>query len=390
MPSTDYIDAVEELESRGSNRENPSLDPVIEALEELGRPNNDYTVILVGGTNGKGSTVEMISSCLQELGYDVGAYNSPHLVSIRERIKYNDRMIEKEEFERLYEKINSLETDLTFFEFMTVMAYKHFSIHRVDYAVMEVGMGGTFDATNAAEPELSVITNVEHDHTEYLGETRNEIAEEKAAITPWNGTLVVSDRMRPVLEVAEERSSEVVDPLTVKQFGDKYSVRDQEFSLPVEGSFQQENLAVALRAVEELDELPDLSEAFSDLEFPARMETVSRNPRWIIDGAHNPAALRKILPDLPEEFACVFSALDSKPIKEMIRILEEKANKFYLTESGFQRAANPEEIAEHVSIEKEVMEDPGEAVKEALNSENTVVVTGSLYLAGDVKKELNS
>lgn len=387
--ASEYREAVKDLKSRGSNREKPSLDPVIGALEELGRPDNDYEIVLVGGTNGKGSTVGMISSCLQELGYDVGTYRSPHLVDIRERIRYNNRMIEEEEFERIYEKINSLEADLTFFEFMTVMAYQHFSIHNADYAVMEVGMGGTFDATNAAEPELSVITNIERDHTEYLGDSRTEIAEEKAAIAPWNGKVVAGEKMMPILKVAEERSSEVLEPMDVRKTGDTYSVRDQEFTLAARGGFQQENLGAALRAVEELEELPDLEETLSDLEFPARMETVSRDPLLIIDGAHNPAALRKILPDLPGEFSCVFSALETKPIKKMVEILEEKATKFYVTESCFQRASKPMDIAEHVSVEKEIIEDPGEAVEKALESGEAVVVTGSLYLAGDVKKQLN-
>ncbi len=384
-----YREVAKELKSRGSNREDPSLDPVNGALEELGKPESDYSIILVGGTNGKGSTAEMISRCLQELGHDVGVYKSPHMISLRERIRVNHREIEEKEFERLYEEINSLDADLTFFEFMTVMAYRHFSTHSVDYAVMEVGMGGRLDATNVAESDISVITNIEEDHTQYLGETREEIAREKAEIAPWKSKLVTGDRMEPILEVAAERSTEVLDPLPVEKIGSKYLVEGQEFELPVRGSFQEENLETALRVVKELEELPDLQQAFSGLDFPGRMELVSRQPRLILDGAHNPAALRKVLEDFPEEFTCVFSALKSKAIGEMVEVLEERATKFYFTRPEFERAEDPEEIAGEASIEYEVEEDPGKALERALDEageRGAVVVTGSLYLIGDIKK----
>lgn len=388
----DYKEAIQELKSRGSDRKEPALDSTVEALEALGRPDEDCQVVLVAGTNGKGSTVEMVSEGLQQLDLDVGTYRSPHLVSARERVEINGEMIPEGEFLDLYQEIDSLdlENELTFFEFMTVLAFLYFSKHNVDYAVMEIGMGGRLDATNAAEPELAVITNIDKDHTEYLGESRNQIAREKAGVIPENGKVVARDLLEPILETASERNSEILEPYEIEKIGDSYLYNSQKFSLPVKGSFQQENLETALRVIEELEQLPqDLESAFSGLECQGRMEIMGRMPTYIHDGAHNPAALRTILPDLPDGFICVFNALDSKDIEEMVSIIEQKASKFYLTKSSFFKAEDPHKIAEHVSIPHKIDTRPERAVEQALEEagkDGAVVVTGSLYLIGDVKE----
>ncbi|EGQ42689.1 MAG: folylpolyglutamate synthase, partial [Candidatus Nanosalina sp. J07AB43] len=162
-----YRDAVDDVTSRHSNRKDPAKNSTRKTLDLLDKPQEEYKVMLVGGTNGKGSVVEMVSELLQHQGKDVGIYKSPHLTTVRERIKYNGEKITKQEFLQLYNRIEALETDLSFFEFTTCMAYLYFSKKNVDYAVMEVGMGGRLDATNAVEPELSIITNIGKDHSRY-------------------------------------------------------------------------------------------------------------------------------------------------------------------------------------------------------------------------------
>ncbi|MFB6190022.1 MAG: folylpolyglutamate synthase/dihydrofolate synthase family protein [Candidatus Nanohaloarchaea archaeon] len=384
-----YEKAVEELESRGSGRKEPALEATRKALDLLENPEEDYRVVLVGGTNGKGSTVEMASEALRARGLDVGVYKSPHLVSARERIRFNGEDIGKDEFTGLYREIQG-KGDLTFFESLTVMAFLHFSRKDADIAVMEVGMGGRLDATNAVEPEVAAITNIAEDHTQYLGESREEIAREKAGIIPENGKVVAGDMLEPVLETAAERGAEVLEPVELERVGESYVLDGQRFELPVRGGFQQDNLEVALRVVEELEGRPEyLEAAFEQLECPGRMEVVSRRPMYIQDGAHNPEALRRIISDLPEEFTCVFSALETKDIGEMVSILEEKASRFYVTEPGFRLAADPEDIAEELSVPYEIVEDPGEAAEKAredAGEDGAVVVTGSLYLVGDVKE----
>ncbi|MFB6100867.1 MAG: folylpolyglutamate synthase/dihydrofolate synthase family protein [Candidatus Nanohalobium sp.] len=388
----DYQEVVEDLYSRGSKGKDPALSSTEEALEKLGNPEKDYSVIIVGGTNGKGSVTEMISEGLQSLGCSVGIYKSPHLVSPRERIKVDGDMISREEFLEIYRELDSLDTSLSFFEFMTAMAYRFFQ-GKVDYAVMEVGMGGRLDATNAADNDYAFITNVGLEHTRYLGDTKEEIAEEISGITPQKGSLVTGVELEPIARKARERNTELLEPAKVSEEEDGYNFRGEVFSLPVSGSYQRSNLEKALKALETIEKIPDnLDEVFKGLDCAGRMETISENPLYIQDGAHNPHAIQKIIQDLPEDFICVFNAMEHKDIEKMVEPLEEKASKFYLPEARVPWSARPQKIAGKVSTPSEIVKDPGRATKEALEEagdEGAVVVTGSLYLIGNVKEGLD-
>ena len=385
-----YSEAVEELTSRHSNRKEPAKESTRETLELLDNPEQDYRVVLVGGTNGKGSVVEMVSRLLKSQGKDVGTYKSPHLVSPRERIQVNGEKITEEEFEYLYSWIDDLETELSFFEFITSMAYLYFSKKDVDYAVMEVGMGGRLDATNVVHPEIVAITNLGKDHSQYLGEIREERAREKAGII--DDKVVLGDMSEELIEAAEEKNAEIKGKYVLDgNANTKLEYQDREFMIPVRGGFQKDNCGVAISVVEELEEVPeDLTSAFEDLECPGRMEVKGRNPLYIHDGAHNPSAVRKIMEDLPEEFTCVFNASKNKDIDEMITILEEKASKFYFTESNAERfTRDAEELAEHASKKYEIEKDAVEAAKKArkeTDRKGCVLVTGSLYLIGALQK----
>lgn len=380
-----YQEAVEDLENRLKKDERSSREKVEEVLEELGRPDEDYNVVLVGGTNGKGSTTEMISEMLQSQGFNVGKFKSPHLTSLRERISVDSEHIPRDELLQLYRKLR--DRDLAFFEFMTVLAYQYFSDREVDYAVMEVVMGGKEDSTNASDPELSVITNIELDHTEHLGETRDMIAREKAGILPENGPIVTRSDLDPITEKAEERESEIVRPEETRRNDRKLIYRDEKFSLPVRGSYQYENLELALKAVEKLEKLPDsLERSLSELSCPGRMEKVSEKPEIILDGAHNVAAVEKIIGDLPENFVCVFSSCQNKNYQEMISCLEMKASKFVFTRPDFRKLEEPGKLAQETSESYEVAEDLSEALETALSHGKPIVVTGSLYLVGEFKQ----
>ena len=387
-----YSKAVDELQSRKTEKDDITIETVRKALEELNNPEKDYKVVLVGGTNGKGSTVEMISEMLHYKDKEVGTFKSPHLTSVRERIKINDQKISREEFLELYNELEKLDQELSFFEAITVMSYLHFSRKDIDYAVMEVGMGGRLDATNAAEPELSVITNVGLDHTAYLGDSKEEIAGEKAGITPENGKIVTGEDLKPITETAKERGSKLVRPVKIEKLGDgMYRFHGREFSIPVKGDFQRQNLQNSITAIKELEGIPeDLEEALSDLRCPGRMERISHEPEIILDGAHNPAALEKVISDMPEDFVCVFNSIETKDSSQMIEILEEKASKFIFTKSSIDWSAEPSELQKKCSNKSEIIRDPTEAVKEAAKSGKPVVVTGSLYLIGEIKqKDLN-
>jgi dihydrofolate synthase/folylpolyglutamate synthase len=387
-----FSEAVSEIEKRNNEKVDPRLEPTKNALNRLGNPEEDFEVILVGGTNGKGSTVEMISEILSYKGFKVGKYKSPYLTTIRDEFKVEDERITEEEFLELYKEVKDVDDGLTFFEFKTVLAYLYFSKENVDYAVMEVGMGGKYDATNVVDNELSVITNVGKDHTKHLGDSIEEITREIAGITPENG-LLVSGFEHPVIDQElKEKSSEQVKPEKISYREGKYVYRGREFSIPIDGDFHIENLENSLKAVEKLEGLPDdIEEALSKLDNPARMEKYSEEPEIIFDGGHNPHAMRKTIEEYPESFKCIFAAVSTKDIQKMLGILEQKVSKFYFTDAGVDWAEEPERIAKNSSKPSETFSKPleaFEAAKNDLEENETLVVTGSLYMIGNLKKSL--
>lgn len=383
---------IENHGTQGNKKKEPSLEAARNALKALEHPEKEYKVILVGGSNGKGSTVEMVSELLQSQGLKVGVNKSPHLVSPTERIKLNSENISEEEFYRTYQKVSGLELDLSFFETITVMAYLYFSEKNVDYAVMEVGMGGKLDATNAADNEAAVITNVHLEHTEYLGESRADIAEEIAGIAPETGAVVDGSGMEEIEQKALERNSELKESEKVRKFNGKLLYRGELFELPIAGSFQRENLQLALTAVKELENVPESVEnAVKNLECPGRMEIVSENPLTVLDGAHNPEALETAVEDLPEDFVCVFGLTGSKDIGKMANTVEQKASKVICTEPEIEWSINAETVEKSFSISSATeknLQGAIESAKECAGEEGTVVITGSLYLVGDAKKIL--
>lgn len=384
----EYTEVYSELKNRGSNRKEPALKSTRKALEDLNRPDKDYEVILVGGTNGKGSTVEMVSEMLQSNGQKVGVYKSPHLVEVTERIKVDSKQITKNQFNDLYKEINNLDNELSFFEFLTTMAFLHFSNKEVDYAVMEVGMGGRLDATNATNNDTAVITNIDLEHTEYLGRTREDIGREIAGIIPQNGKLVTNCEINSINKIVEKRKAEKLRPEKLEKGKENLHYKNQKFNVPVKGNYQKENLETALATVENIDRIPEnLENALSDLSCPGRMEVRKNKPLYIHDGAHNPAALKKIIEEIPEGFGCVFSAVGEKDVESMIEILETKASKFYFTESKVDRSLKASELTGFSSIEHECFEDPTRAEEKALNEQETVLATGSLYLIGNLREE---
>jgi dihydrofolate synthase/folylpolyglutamate synthase len=390
-----YKEAVDDITSRHSKRKDPAKDTTRETLNLLDKPEEEYNVVLVGGTNGKGSVVEMLSELLQHRGKDVGIYKSPHLTTVRERIKWNGEKISKEDFLELYTSIEALGTDLSFFEFTTCMAYLYFSEKNVDYAIMEVGMGGRLDATNAVETELSVITNLGKDHSKYLGETKEKRAEELTGIAKPGKPLILGEMDEKLIEAAEDREANIKSRRALGgKTHTKLEYRGQEFQIPVRGSFQKENCGTALAAAKALSEMPqNLTKAFQGLECPGRMEVRGRRPLYIQDGAHNPSAIQRIIEDIPEDARCVFNASRDKEAEEMISILEKKTSKFYFTESDVEWATQEaEKLAELTSKPSEVEKDPSKAVKIArreADRDGCVLATGSLYMIGAVRENKN-
>ncbi len=446
MSRQSAIDYVLDLEMHGIKL---GLEKIRLLLEALGRPENRYPCVLVGGTNGKGSVTAMIIEALARAGYHCGRYTSPHLVRFDERICLNERPISLSALEtharRARRAIDQLlasgdfKEPCTFFEATTAMALDYFARAHVDAAVLEVGMGGRFDATNAAEPILSVITNIDLDHERYLGNTRSLIAREKIGITRRNRPLVSGPtharslaairagcrRAGAVLvEAAREVKARVVPDsrrrlarphasgnhvrifpgVTGGGMGEWVRFRSPRraygpLRLALAGRHQIDNARTVIAALERLEDegftLPReaIEAGLSGVRWPGRLEHLPGRPLLILDGAHNPAGARALASYLAsrnfEDLTLVFGAMQDKSIQRMARHLFPVARRVILTRVPHPRAADPRTLS--VSLASlngwlTVMDDPARALDVALalttSSGGAVCVCGSIYLVG--------
>ncbi|HEY5599653.1 MAG TPA: folylpolyglutamate synthase/dihydrofolate synthase family protein, partial [Candidatus Manganitrophaceae bacterium] len=292
----------------------PGLERMEEILSLLGRPEKGFPSVHVAGTNGKGSTAAMIASALRRGGYRIGLYTSPHLIDFSERIRVDDIPIPQEEIVRLTEFLRRriegeaphLTETITFFEFTTALAFLYFAEAKVDLAVVEVGLGGRFDATNLLTPLVSVITNIDLDHEQYLGPTIVRIAEEKAGVIKERVPVVTGAAQPEVLSLFERIARSKEAPLIrlgeeIKVSGDlpaRFVYRgDQEriVHCPLLGRHQIRNAALAVAALEQLRlkgiqlSEKDLLDGIADVRWEGRLEMIRKNPLIFLDGAHNPA-----------------------------------------------------------------------------------------------------
>jgi dihydrofolate synthase / folylpolyglutamate synthase len=402
--------------------------------EALGHPERRVPTVLVAGTNGKGSTSATLASILRVADYETGLYTSPHLIRPNERIRLNDEVISDAEFAEMHARVEAAANVLvrsgetashpSFFEMITAMAFEYFASVGVDIAVLEVGMGGRLDATNIAEPLLSVISDVALDHMEWLGDSIGKIAYEKAGIIHQNGVLVTLPQHPEANEVigrvAMERNARGVSaaqyvpsmlpgaeklggslarthyPLTV--MGEEITVDS-----PLVGRHQIRNIALAIAAAEELNKsfgfeitARDIERGIRETNWQGRFQVIpggSGGADVIVDVAHNPAgawALRSTISEYCDgrPLTLVFGAMRDKAIEEMAQILFPIADQVIATKVENPRAAAPEEIAEMAQgMGSEVFVEPnlGRALtlaKSRTPANGVIVITGSVYLVG--------
>lgn len=313
----DYEQTLAYLYGLGRFGIKPGLERITAILHSLGNPQETLKVVHVAGTNGKGSSASFLSSIIGAGGYRVGLFTSPHLIDFSERISINGIPVSRGEVVSLAERvIASAPSDATFFELVTAMAYLHFHREKVDIAVMEVGMGGRFDATNAASGILSIITPVSLDHCEYLGSSLSAIAFEKGGVIKPGAPVVTARQEKEAFEVIAAKSSEVGSTLYYQDRdfsaaweGDLLTYRGLGTELHrlrpgIYGRYQDCNAAVALCAAELLSQMglpldeAALSRGISLAQWPGRMEIVSENPMIMLDGAHNPAGSKALAESL--------------------------------------------------------------------------------------------
>lgn len=375
-------------------------------LKEFSSPENNIgKIVHVAGTNGKGSVVGLISQILIENSYRVGTYTSPHIKYVNERIKINNRMISDKDFKKyekvIYEKIKNKSKDYrTFFEAITTLAFLYFQEKKVDYSVIEVGLGGRLDSTNVVEKSISVITKIDYDHTHLLGDTIEKIAYEKGGIIKKNSVVFTFKQNKSVLDVlksvAEKRKSKlfVVDATDYIRRPDGFVYRNQFFKFQHPYSYQIENAILSINVTEFLgiDE-KGIKKGIENFRIEGRGEIVSKNPFIIVDGSHNPAAIERTLKELKDLYPnkkintiSVFMA--DKDYKKSIKILKKYASNVYLTQIDFFRCAK---IKDYESIDGvNLFERPEDAFKNALKKDGITLFIGSFYLIEKAKRIVKS
>jgi len=393
------------------------LEAITELLMRLGNPQNSYKTILIAGTNGKGSTAAMTASILHSAGYKVGLYTSPHLIDVRERIVVSGKKITKKEFSQTVADVkNRLINQVTYFEFLTAAAFLYFQRRQVDLAVLEVGLGGRLDTTNVCKPIVSVITNIGFDHTSYLGSSLKAIASEKAGIIKHNGVCITAAKQKQVLEVLNNVCLDhhaklycLGTDIKIKMKKDGLLTYQgincnlQNLPLPLQGSHQCSNTALALAAVEfcRKNGFPVDDEAISrgldNTHWEARLEILQNDPLFLLDGAHNPAGIRVLCQALKKDFSYrrlifIFGALADKDYRKMLRMMAPLSSKIIVTQLNARRAVPVEDMA-RVLIKSGypviITENVTRAIERAqaiAGRQDLICAAGSLYLAGEVKQ----
>lgn len=383
------------------------LDRVQVVLENLGNPQDKFKSILVAGTNGKGSVSAMLASILKEAGHKTGLFTSPHLFKWNERIKINRKDISTRDLKRVTGEIEAAmgKIGLTPFEIITCVAFKYFAEQKVDLAVLEVGMGGRLDATNVVTPEVSVITNVDYDHMEYLGDTLEKVAYEKAGIIKHKISLVTAERKPEVLDVIrkickQKRARLFIEPankfLPAGRHGAVKNLGENLFSALI-GPHQRLNEAVAIKVAELLGiNKTAIKNGLKKTKWPGRFQIVSRRPLIVVDGAHNGAGARALVETIKEQkikrpLTFIVGLQDYKDAEAFLGVVAPLADVLILTKSSHPQAAEPRELADKTKSENIIIAaDVGAALRAAQKNKNPIIVTGSLFVAAEALKQIGA
>ena len=395
-----YKEAINYLESLAGFGIRPGLQRITKLLEILDNPQNKYKTIHVTGTNGKGSVCAMLSEILKTANIKTGLFTSPHLVSYCERIKINGEDITEKDFATLVqsikEAINKMITDgdehPTLFETLTAMAFKYFADQKVEYAVIEVGLGGLLDSTNVIIPEVSVITNVANDHAEKCGGNLLGIAKYKAGIIKKNIPVVTGATGEPlkiIREIANANHSKIY------VLGEDFQI-DDSLDISLKGEYQKFNAAIAIKTAKLINSsflIPN-----SSFQWAGRFELFKlKDKQIVIDGAHNGAGAEALRESLDKQFPTgrrvfLFGVLRDKDIDVIINNLFTAQDYVIVTKPNSERAAEPEDICQRLqklSIKSAAIRDNDKAFDKFINSDGEIfIAAGSLYLIGYIREKI--
>lgn len=401
------------------------LENISAVLHRLDNPHHQFNSIHITGTNGKGSTAVMIASILQSAGYKTGLYTSPHLQDFRERIMVNNIMIPEKDVIKLTGLIKvemSESSPLTFFEFITIMAFLYFSKEKVDFAVVEVGMGGRLDATNVVNPIVSIITEVDIEHTDHLGKNIKSITREKGGIIKNNGVVILASLKRDVIETIESICNErhakfyridrhfsgeiIYGDIKYQRF--KFKNADyflDKLEIPLLGRHQIVNASTAVETALILKKRGfkigegAIRKGLKGVKLKGRLEILRNNPFIVVDVAHNPSAAKILAGELKKinynKLILILGILKDKDSGGIISFLAPIANHIIIVKPRTPRSSNPQNLKmkamKYIKM-VEIIEDISDAISRAINTadkKDLICITGSFFTVGEALEKLN-
>jgi len=371
---------------------------IVAASKYLGNPHTQFKSVHIAGTNGKGSTAHMLTSVLQEAGYKVGLYTSPHLKDFRERIKINGEKISENSVIKFVDqnKIAFENISMSFFEFTVAMAFDYFADQQVDIAIIETGLGGRLDSTNIINPELSIITNIGLDHTNLLGNTLEKIATEKGGIIKENTPIIIGRKQKETntifQNIAKEKNAHLM-----------YSEPQQNYATDLKGEYQKENINTTITAIEQLQEQgwsinssnieQGLLKIVANTQLLGRWQTLSEIPHIICDTGHNEDGIKQISKQLKntkyEQLHFVFGTVNDKNLDSILSHLPKNAC-YYFCQADIARAMNAQELKNKGKVFN-LNGDAFTSVKKALNNakecankDDLIFIGGSTFVVAEV------
>ncbi len=414
-----YSQAMNFIHDRKAHSAKPGLHRITALLERLGNPQKGLPFLHIAGTNGKGSTATMLAAVLREAGYKTGLFTSPFIYDFRERFVVNGEMISKETLARLTKQVQTAADgmELTEFEIVTAIGMLFFKEENCDITVLEVGLGGRFDATNAIEsPWASVICSISLDHTEFLGDTVEKIAFEKAGIIKEGCPVVLYNRNpEEAVEVIRRRCTELNSPLTIgaqaevlasDAEGNRFIYKGREYTVSLKGPHQVGNAITVIEALEMLKNAGKIAYSEEQLKaglqkayIPSRLECICKEPYIFVDGGHNREGIDALLRamDTMEELkdpVIIFAMMKDKPYQYAVRQLASRAKAFLTVQPPMPRAMTAFDLKNMADLFCDdctacvSYEQAARLAKE--KCDKAILVSGSLYMTGDVAKELKN
>ncbi len=412
------------------------LDRMKSLLKNLGDPHKKITTVHIAGTKGKGSTATMLSKMIEANEYSVGLYTSPHVTTLHERIMIDSEMISEKQMLNLINRMHAVIEKLadkddapTFFEIMTAMAFMYFNDSNVDVAVIETGLGGRLDSTNVIEPSLVGITSISIDHQNLLGDTIDRIATEKAGVIKKGIPVVTVPQDPAAMKVLKHHALSVDAPLSVTgkdiEFSSRFessrehgphtriclttpSSRFEHLRVPLPGDHQAVNCGLALAMLDKLKgqgyEIDDdkAADGLSTVSLIGRMEIISNDPRVIVDTAHNAASINALIHAIGQHvpydsMVIIFGCNSDKDVRGMLERLQFGADKVVFTRSNSPKAVYPEDLAEmyaevcgKMCQTAMTLREAVRIAKSAVSREDLICITGSFYLVGQAKEQLQT